>query len=245
MASPVRTYGALYAHVARLTMRAIARRWYLLLLAPAVWWLVGQLITALVGVAGLAGGIVAAIVRAAGVSLLLFVARGLIEHRSFSTEDVGTGLGAFLGDVMTVYFTLWIGGLLFGQAIPPVAALLWFIPVVLPVFETVALSSSSGFGVFAEAWNFVRRDAPAWFAGHLPLLALVGVWAVLELLLMPLLRATAGVPIAGRVVFEILRQLPAALVFAAFVYRGILFLTLDGSSPRQRAQRFGGEPTLR
>jgi hypothetical protein len=246
MIAVLRTYPALYLHVAKLAGRALARRWYLLLLAPAVQWLSGELMVALGGTFGVAGGFAAAFVRAAAVSLVLFVGRGIIEQRSFSADDITTGLGAFLGDVMTVFFSLWIASMLLGSVAPPLVALLWFAVVAMPTFEVLALSQVAGFGMFPAAWDFMRRDAAAWLFGHLPILAAAAAaWLAFEALSVAASEALEQAGLAGRLALTALAQLPAAFVLAAFVYRGILFLTLDSVSPRRRAERWGGVPTLR
>lgn len=245
MAEALRTYPGLYLHVAKLAGRGLARRWYLLLLALPIVWLMNELTYALAGTFGLAGGLVAAFVRAAAVSLLLFIGRGIIEHRKFGTDDLTSGLGAFLNDVMLVFFTLWIASLFLGAAAPTLSGLLWLAVLVMPTFEIVALTSIGGFGVFSAAFDFMRRDAPAWIVGQLPLVLLVLVWWGLRAAVTPLVDATLDWPVVARTLVTIVGQVPAALALAAFVYRGVLFLTLDGTNTRQRAERWGGLPSLR
>lgn len=244
MSSPVAVYSRLYLYVTRLTTLGVLNRAHYLLVAPLVA-IALEFLGQLVGRSGtgFAGGIIYAFIRAALLSLVLFVARAIIEQRRLTVDDVSTGLGSFFGDVLTVFFSLWIASFLLGAVSPALGAFVYLVPLLLPVFETVALSPATGFGVFGSAWHFLQRDWIAWFAGHVPLLALVGVWWVARFGFAIVLSNPSLPDWAQRLVLMLVSMVPLLLMMIAFVYRGVLFLTLDGLSPRRRADRFGTADT--
>lgn len=243
--NPLTVYPRLYLHVLKLTGRAVARRWPWLLVAPAV----AMLLMVATGIVlrlvpGIAGGFLLAFVRAALLSLVLYVGRSILEQRSLSGDDLTAGLGAFLGDVLTFFFALWIVGMLLGFVAPPLVLAMWLAVIVMPTAETMALTPVAGLSMFTSAWSFFRREALPWLGGHLPLLLLVPVhlgWKVL-VGFVPVARLPAALHAP---VWDLLDALPWVLWFMAFLYRGVLFLTLDGMSPMARAQRFGASEEAR
>lgn len=236
---PFVVYPRLYLHVMKLTLRAIGRKWAWLVIAPAA----AMLLMAVSGVVaqlvpGIAGGFLLSFVRAAVFSLVLYVARSIIEQRALTTQELTTGLGAFLGDVLTIFFALWVVGLVLGFVAPLLVFLLWLLVFAMPTFETVALTPVAGLSMFTQAFQFLKREAGPWLLGHVPLLALLPLhigWQIavgfvpVGLLPAPLLRPA----------LDLLNAVPWVLWFVAFLYRGVLFLTLDSMSPRARADRFG------
>lgn len=237
-ANPVETYLSLYAHVARLTIKGVARKVHYLLVAPIVAagldYLMEFITTFIRGRGeGFLVGLIYAFIQAAALSLVLFVGRAIIEQRQLDADSVSTGLGAFLSDLLSVFFPF----ALLSWIQPSLAGILFIAAVVLlPLLETVALSQASGYGIFEAAFNFFRRDAFPWLAGQVPMVALVLVWKLWTVFIRPFIPFIIASP-ASSVVFW-------ALVLVAFLYRGVLFLTLDGTSPRRRAERFGGETGL-
>ena len=251
MSTPVQTYFGLYAHVLKLASRAIGRKWMYLFVAPLIgipYGIIAEGFGRIAGGnmgAGLVGGFVLALLRAAAISCVLYAGRAIVEQRKLKFDDLSTGFSAFLWDIVTVFFVLWIISYLLAYTVPMLVLALYFVVfVMLPTFEVVALTSASSYGIFEAAWRFVQRDAFPWLAGQLPVLALIPLYSAgiigVNLLgaFMPSLIAPFYDRFAGSAVFMLL-----ALV--AFVYRGILFLTLDSMSPRARAERFGGVPSLR
>ena len=225
-------------HALRLTGRAFARKGAWLLVAPLVWTLL-DLLGPVFGAAGLLGGFLHGFAVAAALSLVMFVGRGVIEQRRMDVDDLLPGLGVFFGDVLNVLFVGWLASML-AAVFWPAAFALVAAAVLMPLFETVALSPVAGFGAFVSGWWFVRRDALAWFVGQWPALLLAGLGYALESRLMGAL-VVAGLPwrLAGLLSGAVL----AVCVFAAFVYRGVLYLTLDGTAPHARRRRFGRRET--
>jgi hypothetical protein len=224
--------------VARLTVKGVSRRLHYLLVAPIVaaglQFLLEFFSRTINGqAAGLVAGFIYGFIQAAALSLVLFVGRAIIEQRQLDLDAITTGLGAFLNDTLTVLFVFFVINLI----LPQVAGILFIASVAfLPLMETVALAPVSGFGIFEAAINTFRRDAFPWLAGQIPMVALLALWVGWTVIVEPLLPGFLAV-VLGHVVMW-------ALVLVAFVYRGVLFLTLDGSSPRRRAERFGGEAGL-
>lgn len=247
MSNPVRTYIGLYAHAAKLTVRALGRFWPYLFVAPVVSLAYFLVSNAIFQMTGPLGGLVVALIRAAAVSAVLFAVRGIIEQRKLSVDELTRGMGAFFGDVLTVFFALWIVSMLAGIALGPLASALLFLAVLLlPVAETVALTTTGGFPVFQEAWRFFQRDWAAWLGGHLFLAPVLLLWAMWGTLVPSAHRLLPFLPFqVAQAVGLVLFHLSAALLMIALVFRGILFLTLDNTSPRARAERFGGATSLR
>lgn len=226
-------------HALRLTARVTLHHWPWLIVAPLaslVWTLLGGML----GGMGLAGGFLRGFLMAGLLSLVLFAARSIIEQRRMDADQLPRGMGAFFGDVMNVLFAFWIVSLV-GSVVPGLVWAALFALGVLPVFEMVALAPVAGFGVFASAWSFVNRDGWPWMVGQLwaTLLALGGMAAA---------RALHGVTdalplpdMAWRAVAMLVDALPTLGLFLAFLYRGVLFLTLDNVAPHARAGRFGGQ----
>ena len=213
---PLRLWSVMIGYALKLSGRALARRWPWLLVAPMVSILLG-LLEGPASMLGIAGGFLLGFVYAAAGSLILYIGRGIIEQRRMDADDLTRGVGAFLGDVMNVLFLVWIVSLV-GRAFAPLTYALYVGLVALPVFETVALTPVGGFSSFGSAWAFFRRDAGPWLLGQLPVLALMSAtW-----------RAGDYVPFG---------LWPTAL-FIAFIYRGVLFLTLDSVAPHARARKF-------
>jgi hypothetical protein len=225
-------------HALRLTGRALARKGAWLLAAPVVWSLL-QLLGPVFSGAGMLGGFLHGFAVAAALSLVMFVGRGVIEQRRMGMDDLLPGLGAFFGDVLNVLFVGWLASLV-AAVFPPAAFALVAAVLLLPLFETVALSPVAGFGAFGSAWWFVRRDALAWFVGQWPAVLMGAAGYVLEGRLLGLF-VVAGLPwrLAGMLSSAVL----AVGLFAAFMYRGVLYLTLDATAPHARRRRFGRRET--
>ena len=135
---PVVLWLRMMQYALRLSGRAMVRRWPWLLAAPAVSLLL-TLLQGPVSMLGVAGGFVMGLVYAAAGSLLLYVGRGIIEQRRMDADDLTRGAGAFLGEVMNVLFVVWVVALV-GRVVPMLPAVMTAALVVLPVFETVALT---------------------------------------------------------------------------------------------------------
>lgn len=238
-ANPLVVYPRLYLHVVKLTARAVARRWQWLFVAPAA----ALFLMAVTGVVfrlvpGIAGGFLVSFIRAAVVSLVLYVARSIIEQRALDADDLSVGLRAFWGDVITIFFALWVVGFVLGAVVPILVPVLWLLVLLMPTFETVALTQVAGLSMFQSAFRFLQREAVPWIAGHWPIAALVPVWLGWQIII-------GFVPVASlprafqQPVADVLVHMYWLLAFVAFLYRGVLFLTLDGMSKRARADRFG------
>lgn len=238
-ANPLIVYPRLYLYVLKLTAKAVARSWQWLFVAPAAY----LFLNAVSGVVfrlvpGIAGGFLVSIIRAAIVSLVLYVARSIIEQRKLDGDDLSIGLRAYWGDVITIFFALWVVGFILGAFVPVLVSILWLLVLLMPTFETVALTQVSGLAMFQSAWQFFRREAVPWLAGHWPLLLLVPASLGWQFALgfVPFLSLPKSLQ---QPAWDILNAIPWVLTFLAFLYRGILFLTLDGMSKRTRADRFG------
>ena len=216
-------------HAATLTAKALATRWQWLFVAPAASTVVA-LLSPPMSRLGFVGGFLRGFLVAAAASLVLYTGRLIIEQRRIDFDQVSSGISAFFGDVLNVMFVVWLASLA-ASVVPGLAYLITLALVALPVFEAVALMTTSGFGAFGVAWNFVQRDFGPWLLGQIPVVVLVGAfWFGGSIL-------SALVPVPF---FDLVWDaLTTAATFAAFIYRGVLFLTLDRYAPHARAARFG------
>ncbi len=218
------------SHSVRLTGRALPRAGLWLLVAPAASMVVGLLSPQLSRL-GIVGGFLRGFLIAAAVSLVLYTGRRIIEQRRLDFDEVSSGITAFFGDVLNVMFVVWIASLV-ASVVPGLAYVITLAMLALPIFESVALTTTSGFGAFGQAWNFFQRDFGPWLLGQLPVLLFVGSFWVGGQLVSSL--------VGGGFVVETVRDvLTTAAYFVAFIYRGVLFLTLDRYAPHARAARFG------
>lgn len=251
MSTPLQTYAGLYAHVLKLTGRAIGRRWPYLFIAPLIgipYSIISDRVAVIASAntgAGLVGGFLLSLLRAAAISCVLYGGRAIVEQRRLTFDDLSTGFSAFLWDIVTIFFVIWIGTYVIGSFAPGLLLPLYvFVFVGMPLFEVVALTSASSYGVFSVAWSFVRRDAGPWLAGQIPMLLLIAVFVAGSIGIGLVTINLSGM--LGRLLNEFGRSALALLLcLVAFVYRGILYLTLDNTSPRARAERFGGAPSPR
>jgi hypothetical protein len=239
------TYLGLYVYVLKLATRALARRWIYLFAAPvmAVLYMFAlRLITSVVGGsegAGFIAGFVVASLQAAVLSFLLFVGRAIVEQRRLRFDDIQTGFLMYWGDLLNILFVLWVVSYLISALrIPVLGGLLYYALLVAPIFEAVALTPVRGATAYQSAWRFLQRDAPAWLIGLSPMLLLLPLSSIIYDLIF---RVALNMPLEAARWF--LAIVPMVLVFTAlfaiYIYRGILFLTLDNISPRARAERFG------
>ncbi len=228
----------LSAHAFKLTSRALGRSWPWLLVAPALSLLLELVSVPVMAMGGMVGGFIVGALYAAALSVALYVGRGIIEQRRMELAELVPGMWSFIGEVMNVLFVLWIASLVLGYLAPPLLLVLGLAVVVVPLLETVALEATSGFGAFEVAWSFFRRDFAPWLFGQLPLVVLLGLGSVAVTLGLQTLTVSApGYWLRYAAIgASALRRL---VLFAAFIYRGVLFLTLDNTRPHARAARFG------
>jgi hypothetical protein len=199
-------------------------------------WPVGLMVmvyAVLVGVAGmvalafgLAGGLALQIVIAACMSSGLSLVEQAVRVGRVRMGDVASGFGAYLGDLITVLFLLWLVRWVADIVLAPAPFLHLALHLALLVFfnavpELIYLGRHSGTELFAESYRFIGENWIEWFPANLALGAcLVGVLALPTGPFFIVTQALAGV-----------------VLYFAMIVRGLLFLELSSSSRRGREFR--------
>ena len=217
---------ALYADVFRRGAVLALRNW-------AVGLIVLLYLAILTGVAvatapfGIAGGLVQYLAQAACFSSGLSLVEQAIRSRRVTLADIPASFTAYLGDVMTVLFFLWLGSLALSMVLPtlplPVLLLVWLAAFVFlnAVPELIYLGRHPAAEILVESYRFIGENWIEWFPPNV----------VLAVMLYGVASLPAGpFGLAGTVLFGV------ALYFAMIV-RGLLFLELASSSRRARAFR--------
>jgi len=208
---------------------------------------------------GLAGGFIIALAAAACVgSYLHMVDRALSGRKGAGFGDLQESLGRYLWDTLNVMFIFFLVDLVLGFILPwPLLLALWMAIFVLfnPVPELIyqgrgSMGIAGGLETLKEALRWVRKNALEWFLPQVLIavaVALAGIDSLLAFLqafgprfgfveslttVVPLLDAMHVGWSAEIVTKAILVPL---LTHAMMLFRGALFLELDGSSRRTRA----------
>jgi hypothetical protein len=199
------------------------------------------------------GGFIVGLVVAACFGAYLSLLASALDGGKLRLADLKSGLRA-VWDVVSVFFALWIVGLLVGmlknmagpkaEAVGGVAALAAAIFFnVVP--ELIYQSGSRSFALLKESVGFVTENAFAWFPPNL-VFAFVILWATNTLSFSApgeLLMRLAALGSVGGVLGFIggsplwLAPLLIALVHYVMVFRGLLFRELTSGSRRMRAFR--------
>jgi len=227
-------YARLYVECLRKAAAGIRKNpWTLLLpivLLPA-FFIIGALLWPL----GFVGGILMVFVRAALISCYLYFTGEVVSQSRVRISEFGRSIGTYLWSVVNLYFVLWIATFLLNLALrtnPRIAYLseqlfsLASLILLNPAPEIIYLRGTyGGMATVQRSVAFVQQNWIEWFAPNLPLAALA--YLVRDILypaytLTPLI---AAIPIG-------------ALFQLAMVFRGHLFLALDGSTHRQRMFRY-------
>jgi hypothetical protein len=218
---------AMYGRVFRRAAELTARNWPLAFLAAGYPMLIAVL-ALLLAPYGLLGGFIWTAAAAACFSSWLHFMEQVVRGRGRADlRDLPQSFGTYLGDVLNVFFVLFLLQLVAVFVLAPFPLLV--IVLVLAVFvflnavpELIYLGRASTAELLAESYRFIGANWIEWFPANILLLALV----VAVDLLLP----------AGP--FGLLSAAGAGLTAAYWsVVRGLLFLELTTSSRRAREFR--------
>ncbi len=199
-------------------------------LARSNWWLafvpiayaIGfGVLTAALAPLGIVGGLIGYFVWVALLSSWLALAEQVIRYGRVRTTDLGSSFGAYLSDLLTMFFMLWL--LQYARQLAPSALVQILLALGMFVFfnavpELIYLGRRSGAELLAESYRFIGENWIEWFPPNVLLAVLVA--------------AAFDVP-AGP--FGVIRAFVLGLMlsYATFA-RGLLFLELTTSSRRAR-----------
>src|SRR5512138_1994296 len=220
-------YLRIYAKALRDTFFVIGRNPWTLFL-PIIVLLVRNWSVRMAPGLGIFGGLLVTLVTAALFSCYLYFLHDLVRvgRVSFSATELQASLGAYLWAVVNVFFVIWIASfvvqLVLGANPNGTAILLalWIVASVAfnAVPEVIYLRGThGGMETIANSWDFLKQQWIPWFAANIPLLILLGAVSFVSQTL----------PYVGEIV-------AGALLHIVSVFRGYLFVAVDGSTHRRR-----------
>ncbi|MBL9038361.1 MAG: hypothetical protein JNG84_07605 [Archangium sp.] len=182
---------------------------------------------------GLVGGVLLGFARAAGLSAYLYFVGELVSKSPTSLSELKKSFGVFFWSVIGVSFVLWVVDIVLGIALennPQKEQLLGALDLISlialnAVPETIYVKGTrSGVDTIMVSFRFLQESWIEWFLPNGLLIA--AVWFG-----------------RGFIPFELVGALPVVIGFAVLfhvvmVFRGFLYLALDGSTHRQRMFRF-------
>jgi hypothetical protein len=221
---------AIYRRAARRAGELALRNWPVLgtVFAYEAIWILSMLIAVPFGIVG---GLFLGLVYAACVSSFLAMVEAMVRTSKVTWGDFQSSFGAYLWDVMGVYFVLWIFSIVQPMilAAPQGTLIIFFIWILAFVFfnavpELIYVGHHSAFELFAESYRFISDNWIEWFPpnGFL-FFAAVGLF---------------GLPVGNTALLVAKSAAIALFIYFAMVMRGLLFLELYRSSRRARAFRY-------
>ena len=239
----------LYKDVAVLAAKRAAQSWLAALSIP-LYALAVVGATYVAAPLGFIGGFIVGLVAAACFGAYLSLLASALDGGKLRLADLKSGLRA-VWDVVSVFFALWIIGLVVGmlknmagpkaEAVGGVAALAAAIFFnVVP--ELIYQSSNRSFALLKESVSFVTEKAFTWFPPNL-VFAFVILWATNTLsfsspgeLLVRLSQLGSVGGVLGLIGGAPLWMAPLLIAFVHFVmvFRGLLFRELTSGSTRMR-----------
>ena len=180
---------------------------------------------------GIAGGFLLSLVYASCVGSFLYLVEMMVRTSRVTLEDFRRSFGAYLWDVVGVFFVMWIFQMIATPALgtmPQGYAILQCIRLAAFVLfnalpEIIYLGHYSSLQLFVESYSFIGTNWIEWFPANIA--AAIVVYSVGTL---PLAAPLSYVQLA----------VVSLLIYFTMVMRGLLFLELYGSSRRGRAFKY-------
>jgi len=234
----VAIYGRLYLDCARRALASIAKSPWTLLLPMALFLALG-LAGVLAAPLGWGAGLVLGAVVAALGSCYLYFLGELVGNAKVQLAEFGKSVGAYFWSVDNVLFIYWIASLLLDKVLSGSlqirgadAALYWGAVVLLNAAPEVIYRNHT-YGGLATIQRSVEFLQGNWLEWGVPNVLLLGGLWLFQRDGRWVLASTLGY--VGVVLGSILL---GGLLHVVMVFRGHLFVALDGSSHRQRMFRY-------
>ena len=220
-------YLRLYGDCARQALAGLRKNAWTLALPIALLWVVA-LLTPLVAGLGILGSFIIPLILAAGASCYLYFVSETVAGAPVKLTELQRSIGAYFWSVINVMFVLWIVDIVLGFVLRgPNAAL---IGEIVTLAEVILLNPApeviyekgtyGGLATVQTCVEFIQQNWIEWFIPNLlGLAALYGLYREL----------------GGGIVFALAA---GALLHVGMLFRGHLFLALDGSSHRQRMFKY-------
>lgn len=234
----VLVYLRLYGAAAVAAFKGIIKNPWTLALPMAIA-IAAQFAASLVAPLGqMAGGFVLGLAEAAAFSAYLYFTGEVVARSTTSVSELKKSFGVYFWSVISVRFVLWIAEWALGAALEgnpkrvPVGIAISMLELVAlnAVPETIYIKGTrSGIDTIMASFQFLQENWIEWFIpngliiGGIYFAVTRGFGSMITL------------PITIVVVFSLLT---GVLFHLVMVFRGTLFLALDGSSHRQRMYRY-------
>jgi hypothetical protein len=231
-------YARLYRDCARRTLASIGKSPWTLLL-PMALFLVMNLASAVLAQLGTVGGFIMGAVIAALGSCYLYFLGELVSNAKVTLTEFGKSVGAYFWSVANILFLYWIASFALGavlsgspQARGAGSALAWGAVVLLNAAPEVIYRCHTygGLATIQRAVHFLQSN---WLEWGIPNLLLLGTLQVVQ---------TDGLALAlfqfGLLGLFLWSVVCGGFLHLVMVFRGHLFVELDGSSHRQRMFRY-------
>jgi hypothetical protein len=197
---------------------------YLLAFAP---------IAGILGGAGIVGGFLVALVYDAFIASYLYVVSELVSGSKVRLKEMPQSIRPYFWPLMNVLFVLWIAQMLLGPLLSHAAnggaitlALSAVVFVLLNALPEVIYQKQvyGGLATLSESVGFIQQHWLEWFLPNVPF-GLALWFGAPRLYGLPFAAITAPLVLG-------------AFVHAVMLFRGFLFLALDGTTARQRELRY-------
>jgi hypothetical protein len=234
----VLVYLRLYGNAAVTALKAIGKNPWTLLL-PMGLAIAAQFAGTLVAPLGIIGGYLLMFALIAGTSAYLYFTGEVVARSTTSVKELRKGFGAFFWSVMGLQFVLWIANWGISMALEGTskkAAL----TIAITLIEAVALNAApetiyikgtrGGIDTITASFNFLQENWIEWFIPNGLLLA--GVYGLVVVVLPALSGSSFWIAAV------VLALGAGALFHVVMVFRGVLYLALDGTSHRQRMYKY-------
>ncbi|HEY7221928.1 MAG TPA: hypothetical protein VH985_26390 [Candidatus Binatia bacterium] len=227
----------LYAKACKRSLECVRKNW-IVSFAPVAYGIALTIVLSLVAPLGLIGGLLYSFASVACASSGLYLIKNMVESGKADFNDFLNGFMAYLWELMTIAFILWIpmrlaGGVL--AASPNGALIFLLVKLALYVLlnavpELIYQTRTTGIELISASYNFIVENWIEWLAPNI-LLLVVGYY---------LLEASApflfGLP-AFLSLFLYSFLMGLGLVYL-MTFRGFLFTELHGTTRRSRIYRY-------
>jgi hypothetical protein len=227
----------LYARAFKRSMDCVRKNW-IVSFAPFAYGVGLTIVLSLVAPLGIIGGLLYWFAWVACASSGLYLIKNMIESGKADFNDFLNGFTAYLWELMTIAFILWIPMRVAAEVLSasPNGALIFFlIKLALYILlnavpELIYQSRTSGIELLSASYNFIVENWIEWLLPNI-LLALAG-YLLLELIT-PVLFGLP--PFLSLFLYSFLIGL--GLVYL-MTFRGFLFADLHGTTRRSRIYRY-------
>jgi hypothetical protein len=227
----------MYATALNQAWDSVRKNW-VVSFAPVVYGILLTVIGSLVAPFGIVGGILYSLASSACISSALYLIQNLVEVGKASVNDFLNGFTAYIWEVITISFILWIPMRIAatGLATVPNGALLFFLLklglyiLLNAVPELIYQSRSSGLELIGASYNFIVENWIEWLIPNL-------IFAAAGLYLLDVLESVIFTLPAFLHLFIYAFVLGLGLSYF-MTFRGFLFAQLYGTTRRARIYRY-------